>query len=233
MWVLGCYGAVRYPWGRDINTLGQEVWGWKASAGLCGVVGPRGWGCGTGVKGMGCWGLEAGVVGREGAVGTVGLGPAHGMERVGGRLWDRGRPSSVGWSPVRRGYGLRVLRGRSKGDGNRGRCCLWGRGHEEEGLGAEPLGSAARGGEVRLLMSLGLGAGVPGGLSWALPVAADWCNWISAACRGPDLGVRVPAGAADPVGGFPRQGQPLGEFLGAGVQLGTPQGDLPGPARLF
>lgn len=179
MWVLGCYGAVRYPWGRDINTLGQEVWGWKASAGLCGVVGPRGWGCGTGVKGMGCWGLEAGVVGREGAVGAVGLGRAHGMERVGGRLWDRGRPSSVGWSPVRRGYGLRVLRGRSKGDGNRGRCCLWGRGHEEEGLGAEPLGSAARGGEVRLPA-----AGGRSSVLASLGGSAGRCRWLQTGVTG-------------------------------------------------
>lgn len=133
-------------WGCEVP-LGQEVWGWKASARLCGVVGPRGWGCGIGAKGMGCWGLKAGVVGWEGAVGAVGLGCTHGMERVGGRLWDRGRPSSVGWSPVGCRYGLG---GRGEGDGNRGWSCLWGRGHEEEGLGAEPLGSAARGWEVRL-----------------------------------------------------------------------------------
>lgn len=160
----------------------------------------------------------------------MGLGCTHGMERVGGRLWDRGRPSSVGWSPVGCGYGLGR---RGEGDGNRGRCCLWGRGHEEEGLGAEPLGSAARGWEVRLQRDPGLGAGIPGGLSWALPVDADWCNWDSAACWGPDLGVRVPAGAAVPVRGFPRQGQPLGEFWGQACSWAPHKATSRGTLTLF
>lgn len=132
-------------WGCEVP-LGQEVWGWKASARLCGVVGPRGWGCGIGAKGMGCWGLKAGVVGWEGAVGAVGLGCTHGMERVGGRLWDRGRPSSVGWSPVGCGYGLDTGWGegaKGMGIGDGAACGAEGtrrRGWERSPWGLQPAG---------------------------------------------------------------------------------------------